>query len=140
MPANVGGLQGSCLVESKNESCRHKRMKWSGSLLSEGESRKERKKLSRVRWVPNGLSLRTLNGTLLLRIEQETCGFETRAILICSLISYFPLSQSLYLPGIVSEPSQGSQGPPLSHVYTLPPSLLTGHDLWAERVILYCEE
>lgn len=56
----VAGLQGSCLMELKNESLGHKRVKWRESLLSESENRKEREKRkpSRVRGVPNGLPLR----------------------------------------------------------------------------------
>lgn len=37
-------LQGSCLMESKNESYEHKRVKWSKNILREGENRTEREK------------------------------------------------------------------------------------------------
>ena len=93
---SVTGLQGSCLTESKNESPGHKRVKWHECLLSEGEHRKESKKLSRVREVPNGLPLRAFTGSLLWRTVEEVCGLEIlgpswfeQGLLITSLMAYF---------------------------------------------------
>ena len=94
--------------------------------------RKENK-FSRVRRVRNGLLLRTYSP--FLRTDWEACGLE---ILVPSMVFFIfcsTLSQCLHLPGIVLEPSQGSQWPPISPAYPLTPSLLMGQDLWAGRAV-----